>query len=96
VRDYPTNLSKYEKYYKIGGSYELPAEIFLDLLEEHQELEQEIERLNEELEIRDILIKGIDKRIDNHFRKIDRCVFEDTNKLIEIQELIKKAMGSDK
>jgi len=60
------------------------------------EYRKEIERLNKELEIRDILIKGIDKRIDNHFRKIDRCVFEDTNKLIEIQDLIKKALGSDK
>lgn len=101
-------MSEIEKYYngeiivdfeeetELEKKYNEVAELYSKAVKKKIEYRKEIERLKEELEIRDILIKGIDKRIDNHFRKIDRCVFEDTNKLIEIQDLIKKAMGSDK
>ena len=78
MRDYPTNLSEYENYYKKGGSYELPTEIFLDLLEEHQELKQENEKLNN-------IINELEKWLKERSGDVSFAYHHTLNKLQELK-----------
>lgn len=40
-------MEEYEKYYQKGGTYELPIEIFNDIISELQQYKQQIDELKE-------------------------------------------------
>ena len=76
-------MNNYDKYYRKGGDYVIPVEIFNDLLGELEELHNKIDKLEDKI-----------KQMDNRFRnglcvdnylggKITRKLFEEMYEILK-------------
>lgn len=59
------NKSDYDKYYKKGGTYVIPVELFNELYDELERLSFNYEQVLEDLDRKDNIINELEKEIDN-------------------------------
>ena len=76
------NKSDYDKYYKKGGTYVIPVEVFNELFDELERLSFNYEQALEDLDKKDNIIKEIEKTLEDNYgglsisdyeRLIDLC-----------------------
>ena len=60
------NKSDYDKYYKKGGTYVIPIEIFDELFDELERLSFNYEQALEDLDKKENIIKEVREYIENH------------------------------
>ena len=89
------NKSDYDKYYKKGGTYVIPVEIFNDLCEELEEQERHIKEADFEIERLNNIINELEKWLKGG-GIID---FDIEHQVLAIKDILNKLQelkGSDK
>jgi len=89
------NKSDYDKYYKKGGTYIIPVEIFNELFDELERLSFNYEQALEDLDKKDNIINELEKHLKNEIhngRSEDNvwlmgCYDEDREILDKLQKL---------
>lgn len=81
------NKSDYDKYYKKGGTYVIPVELFNELYDELERQASNYEQALEDLDKKENIIKEVREYIEN-MKIWDIEQEDDTKKLLEILEKV--------
>lgn len=83
------NKSDYDKYYKKGGTYVIPVEVFNELFDELERQTSNYEQALEDLDKKENIIKELNDTIKELQEDIDVLTSDDDNDSVWLEELNK-------